>query len=75
MADEQFNEVGMLSFEIIESGRAIQIYADDDGLLLLRKSLERVTSAGHLHLRSSAIGGNELRGANLSRTASIQAPT
>ena len=54
----------MLSFEIIESGKAIQIYADDDGLLLLRKALERVTSAGHLHLCSSANGGNELNDAN-----------
>jgi hypothetical protein len=54
----------MLSFEIIESGKAIQIYADDDGLLLLRKALERVTSAGHLHLRSIANGGKELDDAN-----------
>jgi hypothetical protein len=54
----------MLSFEIVESGKAIQIYADDDGLLLLRKALERVTSAGHLHLRSRANGGNELNDAN-----------
>lgn len=54
----------MLSFEIIESGKAIQIYADDDGLLLLRQALERVTSAGHLHLRSSANGGTELNDAN-----------
>ena len=38
----------MLCFEIVESGTAIQIYSDDDGLLLLRKALERVTSAGHL---------------------------
>ena len=54
----------MLSFEVIESGKAIQIYADDDGLLLLRNALERVTSAGHLHLRSIANGGKELDDAN-----------
>jgi hypothetical protein len=54
----------MLSFEIIESGKTIQIYADSDGLLLLRKALERVTSASHLHLRSSAKGGKELNDAN-----------
>jgi hypothetical protein len=54
----------MLSFEIIESGKSIQIYADSDGLLLLRKALERVTSAGHLHLRSSANGGKELNDEN-----------
>jgi hypothetical protein len=54
----------MLSFEIIQSGKTIQIYADTDGLLILRKALERVTSAGHLHLRSSANGGKELNDAN-----------
>jgi hypothetical protein len=54
----------MLSFEIIQSGKTIQIYADTDGLLILRRALERVTSAGHLHLRSSANGGKELNDAN-----------
>jgi hypothetical protein len=63
MADELFG-VTMLSFEIVQSGKAIQICADEDGLLLLRKALERVTTAGHLHLLSSANGGNELNDAN-----------
>ncbi len=54
----------MLSFEVIESGKAIQICADDEGLSLLRKALEQVTSSGHLHLRSVANGGNELSDAN-----------
>jgi hypothetical protein len=54
----------MLSFEVIESGKAIQIFADDEGLSLLRKALERVPSSGHLHLRSVANGGNELNDAN-----------
>jgi hypothetical protein len=54
----------MLSFEIVESGKAIQVYADNNGLLLLKKALERVTSAGHLHLLGSANGGNELDDAN-----------
>jgi hypothetical protein len=54
----------MLSFELIESGKAIQIFADDEGLSLLRKALEQVTSSGHLHLRSIANGGNELNDAN-----------
>jgi hypothetical protein len=54
----------MLSFEIIESGKAIQIYADGDGLLLLRNALERVTQCGHLHLRSPPNGGNDLNDAN-----------
>jgi hypothetical protein len=54
----------MLSFEVIESGEAIQIFADDEGLSLLRKALEQVTSSGHLHLRSIANGGKELNDAN-----------
>jgi hypothetical protein len=54
----------MLSFEVIEAGKAIQIFADDEGLSLLQKALERVTSAGHLHLRSSANGGKELNDMN-----------
>jgi hypothetical protein len=54
----------MRSFEVIESGKAIQIFADDEGVGLLRKALEQVTTAGHLHLRSIANGGNELNDAN-----------
>jgi hypothetical protein len=54
----------MLSFEVIESGKAIQIFADDEGLALLQKALGQVTSAGHLHLRSIANGANELNEAN-----------
>jgi hypothetical protein len=54
----------MLSFEITESGKAIQIYADNDGLLVLQNALDRATSAGHLHLLSSSNGGNELNDAN-----------
>ena len=55
----------MLSFELIESGKTIQICADDEGLALLRNALERVTSSGHLHLRTIANGGNELNDKNL----------
>ena len=54
----------MLSFELIESGKTIQICADDEGLALLRNALERVTSSGHLHLRTIANGGNELNDKN-----------
>jgi hypothetical protein len=54
----------MLSFEIVESGKAIQIHADDSGLLILKNALERVSSAGHIHLLSSANGGNELSDKN-----------
>jgi hypothetical protein len=32
-------EQTMLSFEVIESGKAIQICADDEGLRVLRKAL------------------------------------
>jgi hypothetical protein len=62
----------MLSFEVIESGRAIQIFADDEGLSLLRKVLEQVTSSGHVHLRSIANGGNELNDANPWGNAAIE---
>jgi hypothetical protein len=54
----------MLSFEVIEAGKAIQIFADDEGLSLLQRALEQVTSSGHLHLRSIANGGKELNDAN-----------
>ena len=54
----------MLSFEVTKSGKAIQIFADDEGLFLLRKAREQVTSSGHLHLRSIANGGHELNDAN-----------
>jgi hypothetical protein len=54
----------VLSFEVIESGKAIQICVHDEGLDVLRKALTRVTSAGHLHLRGIANGGNELSDVN-----------
>ena len=50
----------MLSFEVAESGKAIQIFMGDEGLSLLRKALEQVTSAGHVHLLTKANGGREL---------------
>jgi hypothetical protein len=61
----------MLSFEVIESGKAIQIFADDEGLSILRKALEQVTTSGHLHLRSIANGGKELDEVNPWRKAAI----
>jgi hypothetical protein len=54
----------MLSFEVIESGKAIQIYADDNGLSVLRKALDRVVTSGHIHLLSIASGGKELDDSN-----------
>jgi len=50
----------MLSFELANEGRAIQIYCDKEGLSTLMKALERVRSSGHLHLLTPANGGREL---------------
>jgi len=38
---------------------------DDEGLSLLQRALGKVTSAGHVHLRTAANGGKELNDANL----------
>lgn len=54
----------MLSFEVVNSGKSIQICADEDGLSILRNALERVSKAGHLHLWSSSNGGNDLNDQN-----------
>jgi hypothetical protein len=54
----------MLSFDVIESGKTIQICADDEGLSVLRRALDGVTGSGHLHLRTFANGGNELNETN-----------
>jgi hypothetical protein len=54
----------MLSFELNETGKAIQIIADDEGLLLLQTALEKVKSSGHVHLLTPANGGKELNDAN-----------
>lgn len=61
----------MLSFELIESDKAIQISADEEGLSLLRNALDQVTGAGHLHLLSAANGGNELYDVTPSGKAAI----
>jgi hypothetical protein len=53
-----------LSVEVIETGKAIQIFADDESLSLLQKALEKVKSAGHVHLLTVANGGKELSDAN-----------
>jgi hypothetical protein len=54
----------MLSFELVETGKAIQIFADGEGLSLLQRALERVRSSGHAHLLTTANGGKELNDAN-----------
>jgi hypothetical protein len=50
----------MLSFELANEGRAIQIYCDSEGLATLAKALEQVRSSGHLRLLTAANGGREL---------------
>ena len=52
----------MLSFQIINSGRGIQIYCDEEGMATFISSLEKLRSAaaGHVHLRTPSNGGGEL---------------
>lgn len=50
----------MLSFEIIESGKAIQICCDAEGLAILKKKIASLEKFGHVHLRSPRSGGNDL---------------
>src|SRR5882757_2276802 len=51
----------MLSFQIINSGRGIQIFCDSEGLATLAGSLEKLrATAGHIHLRTPSNGGHEL---------------
>ena len=53
-------EISVLSFELANEGRAIQIHCDKEGLATLTTALERVRTSGHLHLRTPANGGREL---------------
>jgi len=50
----------MLCFQIINQGRGIQIGLDEQGKATLIKALDRVGTAGHLHLLTAANGGREL---------------
>jgi hypothetical protein len=51
----------MLSFQITNSGREIQIYCDEEGIASFIGSLEKLRSAaGHVHLRTPSNGGREL---------------
>ena len=54
----------VLSFEIAESGTAIQIFVDQDGLAILQEALDNLKSSGHVHLRSRDSGGKELNDTN-----------
>jgi hypothetical protein len=46
----------MLSFEVTNSGRTIQITIDREGLVILQQKLTDLKTTGHVHLR----GGREL---------------
>ena len=51
----------MLSFQITNSGREIQIYCDEAGITILIDSLNRLRSSpGHIHLLTPSNGGREL---------------
>lgn len=51
----------MLSFELANAGRAIEISCDEAGMAALIKALERVRADGdHLHLRTPSNGGRDL---------------
>ena len=50
----------MLSFEIMNDGKAIQICCDGEGLETLIQALARVRQLGHLHLRAPSAGGRAL---------------
>ncbi len=55
----------MLSFELANEGRGIQIYCDEEGMATLVRALEKVRSGGdHLHLLTPSNGGR--RGLDLS---------
>jgi len=50
----------MLSFQIVDSGKAIQVFCDDDGLDLLISKLINMKNEnmGHMHLRAPSAGGD-----------------
>ena len=52
----------MLSFQITDSGKSIQIDCDDDGLERLISALDNMKGekGGHVHLRALSAGGNTL---------------
>ena len=52
----------MLSFQIVDSGKAIQVFCDDDGLDMLIAKLTNMKNEnlGHIHLRTPSAGGDIL---------------
>jgi hypothetical protein len=51
----------MLSFELANEGRAVEISCDEQGMTALIKALERVRAQGdHIHLCTPSNGGRDL---------------
>lgn len=52
----------MLSFQIVDSGKVIQVFCDDDGLDMLIAKLINMKNKnlGHMHLRAPSAGGDIL---------------
>lgn len=52
----------MLSFQIADAGKVIQVFCDDDGLDLLISKLVNMKdkNLGHIHLRTPSAGGDVL---------------
>ena len=51
----------MLAFQIINSGKTIQINCDDQGMATLISALQKIRpSGGHVHLRGPSSGGSDL---------------
>ena len=51
----------MLSFQITDSGNAVHIFCDSDGLEVLMKKLASLrTNPGHIHLWGPSIGAEDL---------------
>jgi hypothetical protein len=51
----------MLSFQLINQGRGIQVNCDEQGMTTLLEALKKVQPTGdHIHLRTPANGGKEL---------------
>ena len=51
----------MLSFQLANEGRAVEISIDEQGMVVLVRMLERVRAdRDHLHFRTPSNGGREL---------------
>jgi hypothetical protein len=50
----------MLSFQMINEGRGIQMNCDEEGMVTLIEALKKIKTAGHVHLLTPSNGGREL---------------